>query len=427
MEKAVVFGCGYSAVQYREELHKNYKVIAYSCNQSEKWGQIFDGVNIIEPVQIPEDAVIIVASEAYYAEILYGLVLQGVIKQDRVAPVYAVLCGTFVQCFPTVSPTSGWRYEYPSQEPMPVTLNAGLSGLCNSKCQYCGYHSEYSDKKYFPQSFMNEETLGELIRQIEPIHSLKILKLYGSGEAMLHPDWGNYASRLLSFGSFDTCLISTNGMLLTKENVVEIMDLPVERIALNISVDGFSPEDCEYWRKGEKFSVIQKNINRAYEILGQRAEMTITSCVVLPSSVRVDLHEEVARVLKESETWKKEEFPFAKVSTGLALPNADNIPGTKVVEAAILPKAIDCSIPFRDIMVNSGGDILACVCGHDLYLNMKGASIGNVKKDNILDVFYHNDVLKQIRKDFLSGKNPKICGTCTQCSRNSILCLQRTE
>ena len=426
MEKAVVFGCGHSAVEYRKEIHENFEVIAYSCNTPRGGGE-FDGVKIIEPSQIPEDAAIVVASEAYYAEILLGLAQQGVIHPNRSAPVYTILCGAFVRCFPTTSPRSGWRYEYPKMEALPTTLSASFSGLCNSKCLYCGYHSEYAREKYFEQSFMNEETLEELARQIQPIHTLKTLRLFGAGEPLLHPNWEKYASKLMNAGSFDTVEISTNGMLLTEENAIKLKNLPIKRIVLNISVDGLSPEDCEYWRKGEKFPVIRKNIHKAYEILGKRAEMNMASCVVLPSSVRIDSYEEVACVLKESETWKREEFPFVTVSTGLALPNADRIPGTKVVEAAILPKPISCSIPFRDIMVGSNGGILACVCGHDLYMSMKGASIGNVMRDNLLDVFYHNEVLEQIRKDFLSSRNPKICGSCMRCSRSTILCLQRTE
>lgn len=275
---------------------------------------------------------------------------------------------------------------------------------------------------------MSEETLEELVRQIAPVQTFKILKLFGFGEPMIHPKWEKYAAKLLNAGSFNTCIVSTNGMLLTEDNARKLRNLPVEHLILSISVDGLSPEDCEYWRKGEKFSIIRENIHRAHEILGKHVEMNIASCIVLPEFVRVDSYEEVGRILRESETWKQEEFPFVAVSTGLTVPDVDNvIPGTKIVEAAILPKAINCSIPFKDIMIGNNGDILACVCGYDLYQSMKGAAIGNIIKDNLLDAFYHNEVFEQIRKDFLSGKNPTICGSCGQCSRNNVLCLQRTE
>jgi len=47
VEKAVVFGCGKTAHDYREEIHKCFEVIAYTCNRPEKWGQEMDGVPII--------------------------------------------------------------------------------------------------------------------------------------------------------------------------------------------------------------------------------------------------------------------------------------------------------------------------------------------------------------------------------------------
>lgn len=383
-------------------------------------GGTFDNLEIIIPTEIPDDVAIVIASEAYYSEIMLGLMRQGIKNK-----IYAIIFGEFVKCYPTPA-LEGWTYEYPKVEPVPITLNASLSGLCNSKCRYCSFHSEYNHKKYFEQGFMNEKILEQLVRQIDSIRTFKILRLYGFGEPMLHPDWEKYAARLIEAGSFETVEISTNGMLLTEENAIKIKNLPIEHISLNISIDGLSAEDCEYWRKGEIFSVIQKNIRRAYEILNQRVAMTIASCVVLPSTVRADSYEEVVHVLRESEVWKRKEFPFAAISTGLAAPNA-SIPGTKVVKAAILPRPIYCGFPFQEIMVNNNGDIAACVCGHDMYMSMKGAIIGNIMKDSLLDTFYHNEVLEQIRKDFHAGKSPKICGTCLRCRDNSVLCLQREK
>lgn len=40
MEKAVVFGCGHTAVEYRDKIHKRFHVVAYSCNRPEKWGGV---------------------------------------------------------------------------------------------------------------------------------------------------------------------------------------------------------------------------------------------------------------------------------------------------------------------------------------------------------------------------------------------------
>lgn len=422
MERAVVFGCGHTSVQYREEIHKRFDVVAYSCNRPQKWGQEYDGAAIIEPSKIPEDVIILVASEEYYPEILLGLVQQGVKN-----PFYTIIEGLFVRCFPTKTPEQSWKYEFPELHTQPASLTVDLSGLCNSKCQYCAFHSEYGKEKKFPAKFMEEGILLELLQQIEHVQSFTTLKLIGHGEPMMHPQWQEYASQILKAGQFDTCWILTNGMLLTPENAQKLHDLPVKTLNIEISIDGFSPEDCEFWRKGEKFSVIRENVHRAYEILGERAEMYTFGCVVMPASVDINSHEEVMQAMNEAEAWRRKEFPFIANRSNLTYPYVDNIPGTKVVEVATLPRPLWCDLPFHNIAISNNGDILSCPCG-PMYLNDEnGGRIGNILKDNMLEIFYNHPRLNQMRRDFIAQKEPVPCRGCALCGENRILCLQRTE
>ena len=98
---------------------------------------------------------------------------------------------------------------------------------------------------------MGKEILDRLCGQIASIHSFTNLNLVGCGETFTHPHWPEYVTRILKARpSFERCTLYTNGMLLTKENAERLKGLSIPNLQLVLSIDGTSPEDCEYWRKG---------------------------------------------------------------------------------------------------------------------------------------------------------------------------------
>lgn len=418
MKKAVVFGCGGTAKKYKSKIYEQFDVVAYTSNHPESWGTAIDGIEVIPPAKIPQEAAIVVASN-YYLEIIRGLD-QAYIDGNRV---YVLQKGE-------INAVSGdpnkLMFRYPGCEVSLTILQLGFSSLCNSKCQYCLYHSEHSEY-HFHQEFMSEDTLNEVLRQIKSIDSFRFLYLVGDGETLLHPRWEEFATRVLNAcGTIEECVIYTNGMLLTPENAAKLKQLPVPKLSVRISIDGASPDDCEYWRKGERFDVIRENVNRAHDILGEAAKLIITGHVVLPASINIDSPNEVDDYLKRSCEWRKKEFPFAGHVNGVVVPYVEHVPGTKIVNARVSPKLPVCKNPFWSIFVYANGDIISCPCGY-VIKNDEGYYIGNVKKDQLIDVFYHDKVLNDMRTALSNHEKPKLCGECWECGGNRILCLQRTE
>lgn len=72
MKKAVVFGCGGTAKKYKSKIYEQFDVVAYTSNHPESWGTAIDGIEVIPPAKIPQEAAIVVASN-YYLEIIRGL------------------------------------------------------------------------------------------------------------------------------------------------------------------------------------------------------------------------------------------------------------------------------------------------------------------------------------------------------------------
>lgn len=424
MEQVVVFGCGETADSYFDKISKRFTITAYADNNPNLWGKEKNGVKIIAPAQIPNDISVLAASQSFYPEIIASTIA------NRDTNLYVLVNGEILAHYPGNNQTDKLEFDYPPHETNLKNLQLGLSSVCNSKCQYCLYHSEHSGYQ-FHQGFMSESVLEKVIKQISalPSHdnSFEKLSLIGDGETLLHPQWFDFVCRVLrAKSSIQQCVIYTNGMLLTQENVEKLQQVPVEKLDIALSVDGLSPEDCEYWRKGEKFSIIRKNINNAFKILEERANFIITGCVVLPQSIDVTSARDVEGFLKYSSEWLKHEFPFAKCIAGLALPFIENIPGTKIVEASVFPKICTCDNPFHHIAIFANGDILSCPCGY-IFKNNEDFRIGNVKKDNLMNVFYDSPIFNQLRNDLMDGKKPVLCGRCNQLGGSSIRCLQRTE
>jgi len=426
MEKTVVFGCGKTAHDYREEIHKRFEVIAYTCNRPEKWGQDMDGVPIIAPAQIPDGVTVLVASGAYYPEIIYGLEQDKGQKDRRY---FVLIQDGFIQYFPPHKYTDSFPFQYPNIDVCPTALSIGLSDLCNSKCQYCVYHSKYSTYQY-PLVLMSEDTVHETVRQIKPIGTFKELSLVGNGEPMFHPKWQEYTIRVLDAGdSIEKCSIYTNGMLLTQENAKRLKELPVQKLKLVVSIDGLSPEDCEYWRQGEKFPVIRDHVNRAYDILCQRrgeTEIVISGCAVLPKNFDTHSAYAVNDFLQSSSKWVREEFPFAQCTYQLTSPWVSGIPGVKTVEASVFPKLSSCRNPFQTVFISANGDIISCPCG-EVFRSGQDYIIGNIHENDLLEVFYRNKTLNELRNTLSSNRKPALCGECPQLGCSKSLFLQRTE
>lgn len=424
MKKAVVFGCGKSAWNYRELIRKNFEVIAYTSNHPHSWGKEKDSVKVIPPQQIPANAVIVVASEQYYGEILHGLAAEA----ESGKAIYVVNCGEIFQYHPENIRTNQPIFKRLDfvRSPLkvePTALQMGLSSICNSRCKYCVYHSEYS-RYDSPRGLMSEETLNNTIQQIQPVDSLHELALIGDGETFMHPNWYEYACRILEGKkSLKRLTIYSNGMLLTEENARKLSFLPVKELELRLSIDGISPEDCEYWRKNERFPVIRENVNRAHDILGGNAKMTVTGCVVLPVGLDAENAEEVETFLRESKAWREKEFPFAQHVNNLVTPY-NEIPGTKAVTAAVFPKTCTCRNPFDLINVMANGDIVSCPCGY-VFKSEQEYRIGNVNNDNLLHIFCNHEIFHKLRASLLDNSFSELCGDCVQRGGNTVLCLQR--
>lgn len=418
-EKAIAFGCGDTAEKFFSNVCETYDIVAFSDNNESLWGGTKFGLPIIPPDQIDPETAIVVMSHDYYREIIHQLNLKGCKK---------ILVYYVDQIFDyhNKSEASGkLAFGFPQIKAKPQILQISLSGNCNIKCRYCPFHSEHSN--YYEESGTTSfDVVVEMCRQLKG-ESFQSLHLVGNGEPLMNPKWDEYISYIVSQCNIPSITIYTNGMLLNEGNIQKLKNLDVAEKVLCVSIDGISPVDTQYWRKGSDFDVIKSNLHRVHEELGNDVFIAVPSVIVLPATLDYTDEVGVEAFLESSRQWLCEAFPFAHVGTYLAAPYPTKpIPQTQIVDASVFPQVTHCRVIFNTIAISSNGDILACPCGY-IAVNKDIAVMGNVLKDNILDVWYGNSVINEIRDKFLKGEKPVQCKACYNLGGDKIRTLIRTE
>jgi len=299
----------------------------------------------------------------------------------------------------------------------PTKLRIELTRLCNLRCRYCACNSTNPITAQTNKKHMSWDVLRNIAEQAKEIETLNELSVCGYGETFMNKEWFEMICYVLeTVPQIKKVLIQTNGMLNTKENIDKVAQLPCERISFEVSIDGISAEETEYWRVGSKFETIKESLNYAISRLDKnKTEIWLFNVSVLPKEFLTGgktFHDAMAHISKGNE-WLRSEFPGVTVHSGYV----HNYPG-HAVDGTVLwevanPDAsskISCAYRFVMIAVDPGGDILSCPCdATDVFV------LGNVAHDNMLNVWTNNAKLNEIRKMIITetGATP-----CDQCNAN---------
>ncbi len=151
----------------------------------------------------------------------------------------------------------------------PFVLFVDPSSACNFQCTFCptGDRALIRGTGRF-QGALKLDLFQKIIDDLDDFdHPLKVLRLYKDGEPLLNkrlPDMVTYAK---ASGRVDYIDTTTNGYLLTPQNVEKLISSGIDRI--NISVDGLSDEQFwEFTKTKVNFADFVKNIRHLYDVKG---------------------------------------------------------------------------------------------------------------------------------------------------------------
>jgi len=157
----------------------------------------------------------------------------------------------------------------PSHVPWdPTGLSVWVTTQCNLRCEYC--LKSVSDSE---DIILSGETFGNIASNIR--EGMKVTFL-AEGEPLIHPEFLKFIRAVKERGG--AVDFSTNGMLLTKKNMNEIVGLGVDEITF--SINGMH-ETHEQLSPGSNFERIMSNIRELYDLKdGREGKPELAVCFI---------------------------------------------------------------------------------------------------------------------------------------------------
>lgn len=297
----------------------------------------------------------------------------------------------------------------PRPEPGEVTLFKRLTNIilevtnkCNLRCKHC-----YNDSGVKRENELTIEDMKKLIDYLADIGVLNIV--FSGGEPLLHPDFLDlveYArSKPLS------CIIFTNGTLLTEEIVQQFKTLSILSVAT--SIDGATPETNDSFRGVPKsFEKTVKSIKML-----KKAE--------IPVRVNVCLHKgilgEIARMLALLKEWGITDYSIWPVSYTGRPEDTDFVITPEEYKTVVKqikeyecaegiknefpynPHLVNCGVGRNSLTVRSDGTVVLCPPFPD------STSLGTIQ-DSLIDIWNNAPLLKKVQH--INAAESDMCKGC---------------
>lgn len=289
----------------------------------------------------------------------------------------------------------GKRLRYAISPPRPVELILDITGACNAACPFCS-------RKHMPlhrrQGYMEQELFNRIIHEAAGI-GIRTLRLYSTGEPLLHPRFDEMVATALAAGL--RVVVSTNAQLLDR-HIQSLMKVDV----LQYSIDGWDKASYERLRKGLSFERVQNNLRLFYE--ARSAQKTLRPQIRINCLLTAD-----TRIEGFLETWSAwvDNIRFSPMLPPVRF-NANRFESMQVEGVSESLRVHEsgengrwCSYPFHYLTIGFDGKIGLCCTDFAYSLDL------GMAQEGLMKVFYSKG-FKDIRKEFLKGK----LETCRNCS-----------
>lgn len=281
----------------------------------------------------------------------------------------------------------------------PGHLTLELTNLCNANCIFCPYSQqlrahERMTEAVFKKAVGDYVAMGGGSVDLTPI----------VGDPLIHPQFLEWVRFLRSLPQIDRITVTTNGILLSKHGIDEILDSGLSRI--NISMAGF---DREMYRRIYRVDAYRKVIANVEKLLAANSRRKRKVPIFL--CLRPDR--------PQSEVLASPDFrrllPYhPRVSFADVLSRSggqiDALPeGMTLADLPLTPKSAPCIATYFGLAVQSGGDVQVCAC--ESSVNAPGLVIGNVLDQSLGDI-WRGARMEALRRSFTDGSLNPNCAKC---------------
>jgi len=277
---------------------------------------------------------------------------------------------------------------------------------CNFKCAYCIYSIKREKHGYISKStYMDLNLYKKAIDDLERFpKKLKMLRFAGIGEPLLHPEIAEmiaYAKKKKIAESVD---IVTNGVLLTEELSLRLVDSGLDR--LRVSIQGISKEKYkEISGVLIDFNLFLKQLQYFYD----HKKKTSVYIKIIDCALDNKREEEIFYKLFEDKcdniaiehlTPTVHEIDYSKLRNDKTEMITQS--GNKLEDASICPQ------PFYMMQINPDGNVVPC-CSMEYPI-----VIGNLENEDLYHI-WNGKYFNAFRLKLLDGvdKANKVCSKCT--------------
>lgn len=295
---------------------------------------------------------------------------------------------------------------YPSFEGR--TLNIEISGRCNEKCIYCQYYAKGVHKSL---GMIDEELFYRVTKEAREL-GITDVGLYMVGEPLLNPNIYKYVDYLKHEIGFEYVYISTNGILLTPDNLEKLVAAGIDSI--KFSVSGASRETFFKHHGVDVFDKVYENIKYAYEYRQKNnfAYKLYMFCILTRYN---EMEEDLIRETYESYV---DELVVSPVLASQCVHGVKELLSVRKTNEVIdqVRASIPCNMLFNRISIDVKGRLVACC--YDLTNDL--SVIADLSKVSLKDAVYGEDFVR-LRQRHLSGKvSNTICDFCVNGNKDDI-------
>jgi MoaA/NifB/PqqE/SkfB family radical SAM enzyme len=276
---------------------------------------------------------------------------------------------------------------------IPKRFHIETTNFCNAKCIMCPHEKMNREKGY-----MSWKLFKKIIKECKALE-IKGLKfhLHKDGEPLMDVLLFKRIKYIKKNLPNSRIRFNSNAMLLDEKKAKQLLNSEVDEVVF--SIDGASKETYESIRKGLKYDIVKRNLDRFFKLKKDSSnKMNIIMQMVV-------CEENKHEIKKYRNLWSEKALVFFKSMHNFMDMN------TSIKTKKLSKKQLRlCKQPFNYMMISWNGDVGLCCWDYDNITNL-----GNIKKDNLIGV-YNNDKFKTIRDSMKMMDCSKII-PCKECSQ----------
>lgn len=294
----------------------------------------------------------------------------------------------------------------------PFELHLELTNLCNANCIFCPYQFQTREVQFMP-----DEVFYKAVSDFVAIQGGSVGLTPIVGDALIDPKFVERVKYLRSLPEIDRIWVTTNGILLDKHGIDEV--LAAGLTSITISTSGF---DKEMYRRVYRSSSYERFRRNILQLLERNSLRAIPIPIVI--SLRPDRPME--------EVMKDPDFQaILSYQPGLDFAwsyRSANGRITREMLADVMKlrrvneKKECCVELYNGPIVLADGMVMACCCINAMDA-VRDLGIGNILEASLLDIWTGKRI-KDLRRTFEEGS---LNETCAGCDAYNNLELYRTR